>query len=39
VNRNLVLALDFARTTFDGGKQGGDRTPEELIVGRVQFLL
>jgi phosphate-selective porin OprO/OprP len=39
LNRNVFLALDFARTTFDGGKQGGDRTPEEVFISRVQFLL
>lgn len=40
LNRNIFLALDFARTTFAGGKQGGrDRTPEEVIISRVQFLL
>jgi phosphate-selective porin len=39
LNRNLMFALGFARTTFDGGKQAGDRTPEEVFIARVQLVL
>jgi phosphate-selective porin OprO/OprP len=38
-NRNVLLVLDYALTTFNGGRQGGDRKKEDVILSRVQFLL
>lgn len=39
LNPNILLAIDFDRTTFDGGEGAGDRDPENLFATRVQFAL
>lgn len=40
LNKNIMFALDYAHTSFDGGASGGgDRKSEDLILTRVQLVL
>lgn len=39
LNRNIMVVLDYARTTFEGGASVGHRKTEDLLLTRVQLVL